>query len=354
MVAVATFPSGNNTFVKDHESSGKLVINYSRNPNKFALNRYIQIIPVKKTAGYYLDMTVEEAGRLLNSDGAEFNFPDGADAPTGADGTESFVFKDFKTIRKAYAVRLGELAVEQAGWNISDAHLAIKAQQAMTSRTQDVVTALTNSGNFPASHVAACSAISLGGVSNSGTMAASTTARQDIKRALNYAALQIITDTLGAVDETMLRVVLGPTDAAAIAECQEIVDHIKGSPEALAQVRGDLPGKNSRFGLPDKLYGYEIVVEDAVKTTSRKGATAAKQFIWPSGSLLVCSQVGGLVGVADTPNFSTGCLFVYEKDEMAVETQHDVWNKRHDARILDNRQAKVVAPASGFLITGIT
>lgn len=346
---VAVFPGGGNTFVKDHESSGKLVVNFSRNPTKFALNRYIQIVPVKKTAGYYMEMTVEEAGRLLNSNGSEFNWPDGADAPSGVDGTEMFEFKEFRTIRNAYNVRLGEQAAEQAGWNITEQHLAIKAQQAMTSRTQDVATALTTTGNYSSSHHSAASSIS----GMSGNLAASTTARQDIKRAFNYMALQIIQDTLAAVDESSLRIVLGPQDAANIAQCQEIVDHIKGSPDALAQVRGELPGRNTRFGLPDKLYGYEIVVEDAVKVTSRKGATRATSFVWPQGSLVMCSQVGGLVGVADAPNFSTAVLFVYEKDEMAVETQHDTWNKRHDARVIDNRQAKVIAPASGFLLTSI-
>lgn len=349
MTSVAVFPSGQNTFVKNHEASGKLVINFSRNPSKFALNRYIQVIPVKKQAGYYLEMTVEEAGRLLSTDGAEFNWPDGADAPSGSDGTESFRFLDFRTIRKAYAVRLGEQAVEQADWSITDQHMAIKAQQAMTSRSLDVANALTTTANYASSHFSAVSAI--GG--NSGNWAASTTARQDIKRSLNYAALQVITDTLSAVDETSLRVVINPTDAANISQCQEIVDHVKGSPDALAQIRGELPGRNVRFGLPDKLYGFEIVVEDAVKVTSRKGATAVKSFVWPQGTAVMCSQVGGLVGVANAPNFSTACLFVFEGEEMAVEQQHDAWNKRHDARVLDNRQAKIVAPSSGFVFTSI-
>jgi len=345
----AVFPSGSNTFVRDHESSGRLTVDFSRNPKRFALNRYIQIIPVKKVAGYYLNMTVEEAGRLLNTDGAEFAWPDGADAPSGVDGTESAAFLEFRTQRKAYAVRLGEMAVEQASWDISQQHLNIKAQQAMTSRTQDVAIALTTSGNWSSSHVSAASAIS----GNSGTWAASTTARQDIKRSLNTAAIQILQDTLSAIDETSLRVVMGPSDAAAISECQEIVDHIKGSPDALAQIRGELPGRNVRFGLPDKLYGFEIVVEDAAKVTSRKGATRAASFVWPQGSAVMCSQVGGLVGVENTPNFSTAVLFVYEKGEMAVEKQFDNWNKRHEARVIDNRQAKVIAPASGFLFTGI-
>jgi len=345
----AVYPSGSNTYVRDHESSGRLTVDFSRNPKKFKLNQYIQIIPVKKVTGYYLNMTVEEAGRLLNTDGAEFAWPDGADAPSGADGTESAQFLEFRCQRKAYAVRLGEMAVDQASWDISQQHLNIKAQQAMTSRTQDVVTALTTSGNWAAAHTSAVSAIS----GNSGTMAASTTARQDIKRALNTGALQILQDTLSAIDEKDLRMIFGPSDAAAIAECQEIVDHIKGSPDALAQVRGELPGRNQRFGMPDRIYGYDVIIEDAAKVTSRKGATKVNAFVWPQGSAVMCSQVGGLIGVENTPNFSTAVLFVYEKDEMAVEKRYDQWNKRHDARVVDNRQAQVIASASGFLFTGV-
>lgn len=347
---VAAFPSGNNTFVKDHEGSGRLVIDFSRNPKKFPLNNYIQIIPTKKTAGYYLEMTVEEAGRLLNSDGAEFDWPDGADSPDGTDGTESFEFKEFRTQRKAYAVRLGDQAVDQAGWNISQAHLNIKAQQAMTSRTQDVVTALTTTSNYSSSHYSAAASIS----GCSGTWAASTTARQDIKRSLNYAALKIMQDTLSAVSIEDLRLVIGPDDASALSLTQEIVDHIKGSPDALAQVRGELPGRNVLFGLPDRLYGFEVVIENSAKTTTRKGATTSKSFIWPSGTAVMCARPGGLVGVADTPNFSTAALFVYDKEEMLIEQKHDDWNKRHQARITDNRQAKVIAPVSGFVFTSIS
>lgn len=347
---VAVLPGGQNTFVKDHEGSGRLVVDFSRNAKKFPLLNYIQLIPVKKTAGYYLEMTVEEAGRLLNSDGAEFDWPDGADSPSGADGTESFQFKEFRTQRKAYAVRLGQQAVDQAGWNISDQHLNIKAQQAMTSRTQDVVTVLSTSGNYAASHTAASSAIS----GNTGTWAASTTARQDIKRSLNHAALKIMSDTLSAVNPEDLRLVIGPDDASAMALCQEIVDHIKGSPDALAQIRGELPGRNVMFGLPDRLYGFEICVENSAKVTTRKGATTSKSFIWPSGTAVMCSRPGELVGVADAPNFSTACLFVYDKEEMLIEKQFDSWNKRHDCRVIDNRQAKLIAPASGFCFTSIS
>jgi hypothetical protein len=57
------YPGGNNTFVKDLDASGRLITEFSRNPDEFALNSYIQLSNVQKAAGYYLKITPEEAAR---------------------------------------------------------------------------------------------------------------------------------------------------------------------------------------------------------------------------------------------------------------------------------------------------
>ena len=343
----AVFPSGQNTFVKSHEASGKLVVNFSRNVKDFALNRYVQIINGKKPAGYYLDITVEEAGRILQTDGANFLWPDGHDAPPGTDGTESFQWKEFICTRYAPAFRLGEIAIDAADWNILAMHAALKAQQAMTLRTQLCITALTTTGNYAASHTSAVASIS----GNTGTWADSTTARQDIKRSLNYAAEVILDDTLAVVKPEDLKLVMSSACAKEIAECQEIVDYIKGSSEALAQIRGELPGKNVMYGLPDKLYGYDVEIEVTRKVTSKKGATRAVSPVLASTTPFMCSRPGGLVGVEGAPSFSTCVLFVWDKYDMAVETKRDDDNKRTVGRIVDMHIAKIVASASGFLFT---
>lgn len=345
----ATYPSGSNTFVPDLDASGRLIVGFSRNPKAFPLNRYVQIIPVKKTIGLYLNITAEEAARLVGNDGQEFDWPDGADAPTGENGTESFEFLNYRCKRQAYPVRLGDLAVEQADWGIKQVHYNIKAQQAMTARTQRAVTQLTTSGNYDSSHVLNVTAIS----GNGGTWAASTTARGDIKRSLNTAAELILQDTLSVVRPDQLRLVLSPRGARIISECQEIIDHIKGSPDALAQIRGELPGNNVLFGLPDKLYGFEVVVEDTVRVSSKKGATTSRSFLWPQASAVMCARVGELEGEADSPNFSTCGLFVYEKDDMTVETLKDTNHRRTMTRVVDNNDVRVIAPASGVLFNNI-
>lgn len=347
---VAQFASGSNTFVPNFEASGKLVVGFSRNISKFKLNQYVQIVPVEQVTGFYLNLTAEEAGRLINDDGTDFRWPDGAEAPRGEDGVESFEFKPYRCHRYAYNVTLGDLAVQQAAWAINDAHLAIKAQQAMTARTLEAVTALTTSGNYDSSHRSAAASIS----GASGTWAASTTARQDIKRSLNYMAEKIQTDTLGAVDVEDLILVLGPKEAQALSLSQEFVDHVKGTPDSYAQFKGELAGANTQYyGMPDKIYGYKVVVESAVRTTSRKGATPVRSRVWPSATAVMVSRPGGLVGTAGAPSFSTASMFIYSKDDMSVETKHDEDNRLTKARIVDNRTTVLTAPAAGFLVTSI-
>jgi hypothetical protein len=355
---VATYSSGTNTFTPDFEASGKLAIGFTRNVNKFALNRYVQIIPVKQTLGYYLNLTAEEAARIVGADAEEFDWPDGSDAPSGVDGTESFEFLPYRCRRMAYAARLGDLASSQAQWAISDQHLAIKAQQAMTRRTMMVVNQLNTTSNYASSHVVAVASLSDSDFgANSGTWAASTSTRQDIKRSLNYAATLINRDTLGVVQQNDLILVLNPTSAAVISQTQEIVDVIKQSPVAMAYIKGegDFRGNNpnAAYGLPAYLYGYEIVVEDAVRVSTQKGATQARGYLWPGANAVLCSRPGGLVGQPNTPNFSTACLFCYSPDDMAVETLKDVNNRRTVSRVVDNIDARLTAPASGVIFTGI-
>ncbi len=342
----AVYPSAFNTFIRDHDASNKMVVDFARNINKFAVNKYCQVIPAKKVAGYYLQMTIEEAGRILQTDLANFVWMDGQPAPEGNEGLEKFEYKPFTCTRYAYPFNLGDLTIDQASWNILAQHSSIKSRQAMTARTQLVVTQLTTSGNYAANHRLAVAAIT----GNTGSWAQSTTARQDIKRSLTTGANVILKDTLSAIELDDLMLVINPEMAAELAQTQEIVDYIKGSPEALAQVKGELPGDNSMYGLPSKLYGFPIVVEKTVKVTTKKGATTARSFIFPKATPVMVARPGALVGVADAPNFSTVCLFAQE--EMTVETLRDAQNRRTMARVVETVAAKMVAPVSGIYFTG--
>jgi len=345
---VATHPGAYNTFVPNHAATGQLVIDFSRNIDDFALNRYTKLIPVDEMTGYYLEMTVEEAGRVMSADDAEHDWPDGADAPDSNDGTESFNFLDFRTRRKAYTARLGNLTVGQATWDIVAQHARIHAQKAMTARTKQVLDLLTTTGNYLTGHHSAAASIA----GCTGNWADSTSSRQDIKHSLNFAAKKINKETLGAVKKKDLVLVLSPDAATEISECQEIVEMLKGSPHSKGYVEGSL-WDNSDWDLPGELYGIPVVVEDAVNTTTRKGATTNKDYVMSGGTAALIARPGALEGMYGSPEFSSCSLFVKKDGDLATFTKNDQDNEVTKIRIVDNRVPKLTSPISSFLFTGI-
>jgi hypothetical protein len=117
-------------------------------------------------------------------------------------------------------------------------------------------------------------------------------------------------------------------------------------------VKGET-GKWSQYGLPDKLYGYSVVVEDTVKVTSRRGASSAtRDFVATAGRAYLLARPGSLVAPAgDGPNFSTICAFLYE--EMTVEEFRDAKNRRLEGHVVDDFGMVVTASASGFVFKDV-
>lgn len=349
---VATLPGGNNTYIPDHRASGGLTVDFSRNPSAFALNQYVKLIPCTRMTGYWLEMTIEEAGRVLSADDNEHAWPDGADAPDDNGGTEFFNWKDFTCQRRAWSARLGNLGVEQASWDIVNQHSRIKAQQAMTSRTRHVLNLLTTTGNYLSGHYSAAADIS----GNSGTWAASTSARQDIKRSINYAAKIIEKATLSVVSKKDLVLVISPDCASEISECQEIVEYLKGSQHSKGQIEGTL-WDNSEWGLPPSLYGVKLVVENTTMVTSRKGASSvSRSYVLSGAKAMLLARPGALEGLYGSPEFSSCSLFAYQSEQgydLQTEVKNDTDNRVTKVRVVDHRIAKLTAPMSSFLFTDV-
>lgn len=339
----AVYPSSHNAFVPSHEATNKMVIDFARNINAFAINQYAQIVPVQKVAGYYLEMTVEEAGRIVSSDLRNFLWPDGQPAPENFEGTEAFEFKPYACQRYEFGFALGDLTVENASWDIVAQHASIKARQAMTGRTQLALNELSTA-TLPTGHT-----IDVSSYGSGEKWSGSTSTLKIIQKSLQDGAEKILDATLGAVTADDLVLVINSNLAAKMAVSQELVDYIKGSPEALAQIRGELPGRNVMYGLPDRLFGFQLAVEATRKVTSKKGATRAVSQIMSNSEAYLLSRPGGLVGVAGAPNFSSLVLFMYQ--EMVVETKRDEDNKRVKGRVIETYQPKLVAPAATVKFT---
>ena len=179
----------------------------------------------------------------------------------------------------------------------------------------------------------------------------STTQRQDIKRSINHAIELILKDTLSAVEEEALILVISPAVAIGMSECQEIVDHVKHSETAIDQIRGDgkFKNPNARCGLPLQLYGADVVVDATYKTTSKKGATAAKSAVLGTDVAYMVARPGDLVAPSGGPSFSTVSILALE--ELTVETLRDSRNRRVEGHVVDDVDVVLTAPVTGFRFT---
>jgi hypothetical protein len=112
-----------------------------------------------------------------------------------------------------------------------------------------------------------------------------------------------------------------------------------------------LPNSNTAYGLPAKLYGYNIVVERTAKVTTKKGATTARSYVLGDTTAFMCSRPGGLVSerASESPSFSTLTFFM--KEEMTVEQFEEKKHRKIEYHITEDYDVQVTAPAAGFLFT---
>lgn len=348
------YASDINTFVPSHEATGGLIVDFARSPDSFPVNKYIKMFPVEQMVGYYARFgrdggLPEEAARVLDTSLANFAWADNNDAPDGSSFDELFQYVDFRCIRYAYPWRVPYQQGQQASWDIRAQRARMAAHLAMTARTQLAITLLTTSGNYPTGHSSAVASIT----GNTGKWDVSTVARQDIRRSVHTAAEQIRLDTLGVVGMDKLVLVMSPGSAHKVARSQEIVDYLKSQEGSKDVIEGKAFG--SMYDMPRYLYGVEVVIEDAVKATNAKAATRSVSNILGDTTAFITARPGSLEGVdAQSPNFSTASLFVWDQEEMLIEQQDNTWQKRTDGRVVDTLVAAMTAPATGYLFTSTT
>ncbi len=342
------YPAAHGVYIptRDLNAQGNL-ISFTRDPKEFMLNEYIQYVKTEHDVGKYLVLDPDNPARIVN----KTTWEDGQTRPEGNENTDGFEFKTFRTKRHDYPVMLGDKAVKQAEWGILAQNQGSIAQQGMTERTQEVITILTTGGNWGSNTDTANSLNGGAGTWNLSTSDEDDATYNAIEKAINAAIIQIMLATNSKVKHKDLVLVLQPDDAQKIAASGEIKNYMKYGPYALPQLRRDVEEQNGVYGLPPKLYGVKVLVEDANKVTSKRGATRASSFIWPSGSACLISKKGGLEGQYEGKSFSTVQLYHYE--EWTVETFQDPRNRRTETHVVRDDVTVLSAPAAGFLITSI-
>jgi hypothetical protein len=344
-------PSGTNTFVPSAEATDGLIVGFSRNVSKFAINRYTQIVPVKESVGKFLKMRTEQFVRAPFSDARDNVWHDGDDRPTGVANLVPFEFEPYLTTRYDIAFTLGRKTIEQAQFAIQPIHVQMEASQMMVKRTNLALNALGNA--TWANHQANVDG-NFGTLNGNAALLATgknwtngTPTDPHVKICLQTAALQINKDTQGVVEPNMLKLVISPDVAFAISQSPEIQAAFIQSQFALGQTDGTDRNINRGWGLPSHLYDFEVEVEGTVKDLSRFGDTSTNSvYAVPQGFAYLVARPGALVGIEGARNFSTVVGFFYE--ELTVEAFDDPKQRRIEGHVTSDFQYQVVAAQSGF------
>jgi hypothetical protein len=334
---------GLNTYVPSTNAlaTGALQVEFTRAVNTFPITKYAQIVPVNQMTGYYLRLDSDDNVRV--TDVNEFAWPLGNDRPVGKTNQHDFV--SFACARYAYPFYIPNETVKQAAWDVVAQHARAKAQLAMTARCIRTATALTTSatfnnvGNYYATGTAISGAAWTGSTTNI------------IQKGIQTALQRIALSTGGAVrGETDIMLVISPTVANLLSQTQEVRDYVKNYPAALPFLQG--ADTFAKYGLPPNLFGVQVVVDDSVKVTTKKGAASTtRSFVYGNSAVFV-SRPGGLVGVEGSTSFATCQIFAFE--DMTVENWDDPKDRRIEGRVIDNSTAEVVAPVSGVLVADVT
>lgn len=333
------------TFGEVSGATGKLQVEFSRNPARFRVNDYVQWVPDAAEIGMYLELDTFEAVRVVNLQ--DFVWPDGNDAPDV--GNRPLRWKKYQTERRAYPFTLGQKTVDNAAWDIVASHARMSATQAMTARSYDAVTTMTTAATWPTGSKAATVDLLLGGSGLSWT--ASSTTELTIQKSIQLMQRSIVQNTGGAVTASDMILVIGPATAHAISTTAEVRAYMVNHEQAISALEGRDRNINAAYGLPRYLYGVEIVVEDAVRNTTRKGATTQTMEFMMGNQAVMVSRPGGLMGVEGV-NFSTIVGFL--KEDMTTETMTDPWNRRTKGRVVEDIDIVIAAPISGYHIADIT
>lgn len=351
------FPSATNLFLP---GATRQVIGFLRKPGRFKLLDYIQFVKSDgsdregKPVCFFVTIDPDAPIRVVTDQ--EYAWEDGEDAPEGAGMLVNFTTTEVRMFRRAYPYRAGEQMVDTAEFfQPLPLYRQIALMQAMTNKTARVWSLLDSASNWGAN---TADANTLNGGRGKWDTASATEGSpfyMAISRSVAAAVKAVNLATNSVVQPSDMRLVISPDLAEAGGNSGEIRDYLKGSVYSKDVQSGKEQGKNQQYNFPDFVAGVEVVIEDASRVTERPNAagtaaTANRGYIKNGTSACLISRQGGLDGVEGAPAFSTIQVYYY-KYEMAVEEEHDVWNKRHNGRVLDQFKEVLAASRAGYLIT---
>jgi len=345
------FPSGSNTFSISWEST-HMIVSATRDPSKFKLAQYLQYVPTKQRVFRYLKLDLDEPVRMVSQQ--EFLWAPGQAAPTGEDNIGAFQYTDSATKKYAYAWTMSDEALDQAEWDLNASQMGIVSQKAMTQRVILTADLAQTASNWPSTNTDTANSLN-GGAGKFDTASSDPGSANflAIKKAITKATEVIVLQTNGTMKWADVNFICSPELSRKMGNSSEVYSYTHGSPDAFGRQIGE-EKYVGEFGMPAKYASVNIVVEDAVKVTTRPnvssglGTGAIKSWVWAPEKPVLMSRKGGVNGSYGGQALSTVQLYHYR--DMETYTKSDVDNERQQARIVDDIVVVLPFGQSGYLI----
>ena len=265
-------------------------------------------------------------------------------------------------VRYDYDFQIGWKTLKSADYNVLMANTKSAENEAMIAWTEEAIALIEDAANWNGNTADAAD------LDGGATWDAGTPENPVIKKTLGALAEQISLGTNGIVgdfenpEDVGLILLLAPGAARRMAVTPEIHAIYKESLYADALVTRQSANPNAVWQLPARLYGFTVVVENAVQVSTSPvaaataaattGSPAPRSFLKSYTSAAILSRVGGIDGEIAAPNFST-VQRDYTGTEMAVKIFDEPKHELTDGHVERCGTTKLAAPASGFLITNI-
>lgn len=285
-----------------------------------------------------------------------FRWAPGTYRPQNWNNTGNFIWKQVEVERYSIGYTVDYQAVEVAkGWNpqaFFNASILTQAMCLMTQRFSNLINATANWNT----NTADANVLNNGaGTWDQASADQASPHFNAIKKSMLEAIRRIQLATNGSMKTSDMRMVIGPDLAIAIADTGEISAQLQKQEKILAVLKGMDPDVSVNYGIPNPLYGIEVVVEDSpivteLPNTSGTAATTNRNFIWPATNAAICSRPGGVDGNYGSPSASTVQRYFYKYD-MAVETFDRPRHKLFESYVVDQYTEVLAAPRAGFLVT---
>jgi hypothetical protein len=343
-MAVGQNPGGLNTIIPLHDQSGHLQISFGRDPKSYALNQYTAQINCPGPMGSYLKFDPKDAHRSPN----DAKWPLGTPRPKRPHSLQNFSVYNFVAERYSYEAILDNVSIDVADFDVTKVHTEKLAREAMLNRTVQCLTNVLAESNYSTTHIATATALA-GGFLNAGT-----TSNPILMKTLQEAALIIQKDTGGIGGRgRAISILMSNTMAVQLSRSREIREYVSNMVGAQDMVTGD--GWYEQYGIPKKLFGFPVVIEDAyVNVGIKENATSDVNTTVSSvlnNAIFLFVREGDLSKGYMDAGFSSWTQFVY--NDFATKAKIDDYDGLTYLSVEDFYDIKVTAPETVFKINNV-